>query len=95
MKCLEKIQVWFECQCDGEWEHFNGIEITTTDNPGWSISIDIKQADISNYDINKYNFDKDENNWSFIKIENNKFTANVSANNLSMAIDVFFRLVEN
>jgi hypothetical protein len=32
---------WFQCQCDGEWEHGFGPSIGTIDNPGWSLKVDL------------------------------------------------------
>jgi hypothetical protein len=37
MSCIERIQKWYLEQCNGDWEHSYGIEITTMDNPGWYI----------------------------------------------------------
>ena len=31
---LQGLQGWSAGQCDGEWEHHHGIEITTLDDPG-------------------------------------------------------------
>ena len=39
MNELAWLQRWYEMQCDGKWEHQNGIEIGTLDNPGWSVEI--------------------------------------------------------
>ena len=38
---LGRRQAWYQSQCDGEWEHGYGISISTLDNPGWRISIDL------------------------------------------------------
>src|SRR4051794_24406875 len=38
---LGKLQEWYSTQCDGEWEHKYGVEITTCDNPGWWVKIDL------------------------------------------------------
>ncbi len=32
---------WFSMQCDGSWEHGEGITIETLDNPGWSIKVSL------------------------------------------------------
>jgi len=44
VKWLEK---WFKSQCDGDWEHECGINITTSDNPGWIVEIDVADAKTS------------------------------------------------
>lgn len=35
------LQEWYAAQCDGEWEHQQGVEIGTLDNPGWRVAIDL------------------------------------------------------
>ncbi len=40
-KSLEDLQQWYHAQCDGYREHYFGIEIGTTDNPGWFLKVDL------------------------------------------------------
>ncbi|MCZ8158682.1 MAG: Imm53 family immunity protein [Rhizobiaceae bacterium] len=42
-KChaLFRLNRWFLSQCDQDWEHGDGIELRTLDNPGWLLRIDI------------------------------------------------------
>jgi hypothetical protein len=44
---IDNLQHWFETQCDGKWEHDNGITIETTDNPGWWVKINLKGTVLS------------------------------------------------
>lgn len=32
---------WYESQCDDSWEHRHGISLTTLDNPGWLLTVDL------------------------------------------------------
>lgn len=41
MSELARLQQWYLDQCDGEWEHGYGISIETSDNPGWSLEIEL------------------------------------------------------
>lgn len=41
MDTLQRLQAWFERQCDGDWEHHSGISIQSCDNPGWWVKIDL------------------------------------------------------
>ena len=36
---LARLQSWYLTNCDGVWEHRNGIHIETLDNPGWLVKI--------------------------------------------------------
>ncbi|HEX4963500.1 MAG TPA: immunity 53 family protein [Thermoanaerobaculia bacterium] len=38
---IQRLQAWFQAQCDGEWEHQKGVSIRSCDNPGWWVKIDI------------------------------------------------------
>lgn len=38
---LSRLERWFAAHCDGDWEHGYGVQIQTTDNPGWLVKIGI------------------------------------------------------
>jgi hypothetical protein len=38
---LEWMQEWIAQNCDGDWEHAQNFTITTIDNPGWSVTINL------------------------------------------------------
>ena len=44
---LAELQAWYQAQCDGDWEHSNGIHISTLDNPGWSVRIDVAETPLA------------------------------------------------
>ncbi len=46
MTDIERLQAWYLAQCDGEWEHGFGPTISTLDNPGWSVKVDLKGTEL-------------------------------------------------
>jgi Immunity protein 53 len=38
---LAELSDWHRRHCDGEREHWYGITIQTTDNPGWWVKVDL------------------------------------------------------
>ena len=36
---IVRIDKWYAAQCNGDWEHQNGVKMETTDNPGWLVTI--------------------------------------------------------
>ncbi len=44
---LSQLQEWYLSQCDRDWEHSYGVSVTTLDNPGWSISIDLEDTEMA------------------------------------------------
>jgi len=69
MDDIEWIQNWYNSQCDGDWEHDNGIQIGTIDNPGWYIKICIEDTELDNFSFNKILIERSESDWirCFIK----------------------------
>ena len=53
MNVIQELQDWFVAQCNGEWEHRLAINITTCDNPGWVVKIDVRGTNLEtrNFDI--------------------------------------------
>lgn len=45
---LIHLQTWYHTQCDGDWEHQQGIEIGTLDNPGWFLKINLSRTALEN-----------------------------------------------
>ena len=43
---LRELQRWYAGRCNGDWEHGFGVEITTLDNPGWSVKIDLAGTEL-------------------------------------------------
>ena len=44
MDSLAWLQNRYTEQCDGDWEHANGVQIDTLDNPGWSVNINLQDT---------------------------------------------------
>lgn len=38
---LDRLQKWYQSQCNGDWEQGHGIRIETLDNPGWLVKINV------------------------------------------------------
>jgi len=38
---LTRLQNWYAEQCNDDWEHRYGITLTTCDNPGWWMKVDL------------------------------------------------------
>lgn len=41
---LTWLMEWYLSQCDEDWEHQYGVKIDTLDNPGWSLTVDLKDT---------------------------------------------------
>jgi hypothetical protein len=51
MDIFAELQRWYEAQCNGDWEHHNGITIESCDNPGWWVKIDLADTSLINREL--------------------------------------------
>jgi len=73
MNSLGSLEAWYQHQCNGTWEHSFEINITTLDNPGWSISIDLTETSSANKNFVTINNIVSETEWYTCKTDGQKF----------------------
>lgn len=94
MELLEWTQNWFKDNCDGDWERGNGIQITTLDNPGWEVEIDISKTSIANLNLKGILNENSKQDWYGVKIENQKFIASGDSDKLTFLLGLFKEMIE-
>jgi hypothetical protein len=99
MNALVDLQKWYFSQCDGDWEHQEGISIGTLDNPGWMMTISLRGTDLEgkafveySYGVSKDGATHDEK-WLSCKVEENVFKAFGGPAELEKMIVVFLAWV--
>jgi hypothetical protein len=73
MSILNEIQEWYASNCDGDWEHLYGLTIETLDNPGWSVSIDLKDTNLEGKEFQRIKQHHTEESWIECYVEEGKF----------------------
>lgn len=85
---LTRLQNWYLTNCDGDWEHSYGISISTLDNPGWTIKIDLSDTCLQDL-----HYDKQINNgifdWLFIKVVDKVLEASGDPTKLTTILTIF------
>ena len=97
MNKLQELQAWYKAQCDGDWEHGHGVTISTLDNPGWSLVVNLigtnlqtKEFEAVSYGLG-LNSDPEDQNWLVCKAEGGQFQAYGGPTKLDEMLDVFIR----
>jgi hypothetical protein len=85
----ELLNAWYVSNCNGRWEHEYGISLQTLDNPGWSISIDLKETKLAGKVFQKIWVENDEDDWIHCEIKDEKFIASASPVNLQLMLRKF------
>lgn len=94
MEILDWIQHWFKDNCDGEWEKNEIVQITTLDNPGWEVEIDISKTSIANLEVKWVLNENGKQDWYGVKIENQRFIAAGDAGKLIFLLDLFKQMID-
>jgi hypothetical protein len=88
---LSTLEKWYSGRCNGDWEHSFGVEISTLDNPGWSVEIDLHDTGKQKTTFERIRIDRSPNNWIQYWAEKEKFQIRCGPPNLSEAIAIFAR----
>ena len=63
MTTLEQLQHWYHSQCDGDWEHGDGITIESLDNPGWRVRISLRDTNLESKPFQEISRLEPEHDW--------------------------------
>ena len=92
---LAKLTDWYSKQCDERWEHSYGFSITTLDNPGVAVDIDLLGTPLQAVPFKE----KSENlgsdsNWIICQRTESKFEGRGSPEKLEAIISEFLAWAE-
>lgn len=89
MSVLFDLQRWYESNCDGEWEHYYGVQIETLDNPGWALKIDLTGTNLEGYLFTEINYENTDDDWYVCRVINNQFQGMGDPQKLQWIINAF------
>ena len=92
---LSALEQWYARQCDGDWEHHRGVEISTLDNPGWRVQIDLVGTIRQGASLATVKIERTERDWIFYWVDANRFHIACGPENLSEAVELFVRWFES
>jgi hypothetical protein len=90
------LEHWYLGQCNGDWEHQNGIRVETLDNPGWKVNIDLhgtRYDELQNFVIEDNHEGGFE--WIVCRIEDGVFKGRGGPQTLGKIIQAFRKWIEN
>lgn len=94
MDILDWLQDWYKDRCDGEWEHGYGIKIDTIDNPGWKLTIDLKETKLETMIIERKLIDRSDDDWHDYWIDKSQFVGHGDLSKLKVPLNLFKKIWE-
>ncbi len=92
---VQRLQQWYHSQCDGDWEHGNGISITTLDNPGWSLVVDVSETALAEKPFAKFKRDYEHKvDWIICVVRDGNFEGHCGPTQLQAMLEVFLAWAE-
>ena len=89
VQVLARLQKWFLAQCDGDWEHSCGVKIETLDNPGWLVTVDLKDTAWEQLREPRKIVERSETDWIQSEIVEGKFIGCGGPGNLEEILELF------
>lgn len=86
---LSWIEDWYCSQCDGLWEHDYGVKIDTLDNPGWSLTVDLKGTPKESANVSQTKIERNETDWIHYFVREARFEASGGSKNLEEMLCIF------
>lgn len=90
---VDWLMTWYRSQCDGDWEHQNGVRIETLDNPGWSLEADIAEVDLEHKVLPSTLIERSDDDWVLVEVKDGLFRADGGPCNLREMIEIFAAFV--
>lgn len=85
---------WFQSYCDDDWEHENQIQIYTTDNPGWTVIVNIRGTALEGVELDYLLEEKSDNDWFGYAVKDGKFKGSGDLTKLPAILKTFKQIVE-
>jgi len=80
---LKWLEQWYLSSCsESSWENVRVIQISTLDNPGWSVSIDLHGTPLESKFYKPIHADNGENDWLECRVQSAMFKGMGSPNRL-------------
>jgi len=95
MTPLRKLTRWYSEQCNGDWEHSYGFTIDTLDNPGVSLTVDLRETILESvpFEEKKEHYESSDR-WMVCLRTTEKFVARGATCRLEDMIEEFLRWAE-
>ena len=83
------LQGWYYALCNDDWEHGYGPNLTTLDNPGWHLKIELINTGLADVEFEKIFVERSEHDWLHCKKTPSHFDAHGGPVNLTEMLAIF------
>lgn len=86
---LEWLEGFYLLHCDGDWEHSYGFSISSVDNPGWYVKLDLADTRLSLVPFVEVKEQRSDLDWVFCRKDTDQFVGAGGPRNLVEILSIF------
>jgi hypothetical protein len=86
---LEFLLSWYRAQCNGVWEHANGVTIETLATPGWMVTIDLIETPLQDKSMAVIRQQRSDTDWLLCEVDHNRFRGQGDVQKLAAILQLF------
>lgn len=86
---LTWLESWYDAEAVDGWEHGFGIRVSTLDNPGWSVTVDLRGTALEDRPFDVVNVERGERDWVYCWVEDGRFEGRGGPHNLADVLEAF------
>ncbi len=83
------LQNWFEEHCDNSWNNEINIKIFVISNPGWSVEINFRSAELDSVEIPYTFIEHSDDDWLGISFSRGRFVGFGDTSKLPVILEKF------
>jgi hypothetical protein len=91
---LDRLQIWYVSQCDGDWEHSYGVSIENIDNPGWKVTVQLTDTGLQDVQFQALSIERSAMDWIHCAVTDMNFQGRGGPHNLVEILGVFLDWAE-
>ena len=89
MNPVEFLLAWYRSQCNGNWEHSNGVTIESLSTPGWMVTIDLLETPLQEKPMAPIRQERSPTDWLVCEIDHNRFRGQGDSQKLVAILQAF------
>jgi hypothetical protein len=91
---LDTLRAWYAAQCDGNWEQRYGVTISTLEDSGWQLRVDLVRTQLEGVEIPRDLTVRGEGDWLEVWSDGFTFYGNGGVENLGELVAAFAGFAE-
>jgi hypothetical protein len=91
---LDTLRAWYAAQCDGDWEQRYGVTISTLEDSGWQLRVDIVGTELEGIEIARELTVRGDRDWLEVWSDGFTFYGNGGVANLGELVAAFAGFAE-